>query len=423
MTPIQFCTTSSRRYLPYARALGQSIRQSNPQSTLWVLLTDDHQHQVQAENEPFRCVWNEEIGIETEELHRMFLIHAEEFHIAIKPWIMEYVLGETGAPVMFIDSDIQVYGALDDIGALIEEHGIVLTPHVISPYPLDGLMPDDTTILGAGTFNAGMIGVGRRGIGMLQFLESRLNRESYVDVTKMRVGEQRWLDFVPSFFHCHVLRDPGVNVAYWNLHERPVTRVDGVVHAGGAPLRTYHFSGYSFAEPGVLSRHATDRPRIRLEEQPLVAALCDGYRRAVTGAGYAEAQTLHVDFEQLPGGIPIDGLLRAVYKASVLGAEHQGVGYPPDGYDLGQRPLFLKWAELTYKSAGLAVPPWAAAPVAAVAAPERQAPGQQVPEVLELFRQFATATAAALANIEARLLEVEQRVEPSQNTARVPLAS
>ena len=37
-------------------------------------------------------------------------------------------------------------------------------------------------------------------------------------------ADQRWLDFVPSYFEHHVLRDPGVNVAQWNLHERRVRR-------------------------------------------------------------------------------------------------------------------------------------------------------------------------------------------------------
>jgi hypothetical protein len=418
MAPIQFCTTSSRRYLPFARALGQSIARSNPDATLWVLLTDDHQHREAGRSEPFRSIWNDDLGIETDELHRMFLIHAEEYHIAIKPWLAAKVLQDTGGPVMFIDSDIAVYGALDDVGELIDEHGVVLTPHAISPYPLDGLMPDDTTILGAGTFNAGMIGVGARGLELIEFLQSRLRRESYVDVTKMRVGEQRWLDFAPSFFHCHVLRDPGVNVAYWNLHERPLEERNGTVYAGGAPLRSYHFSGYEFAKPGQLSRHAAQNPRIRLEEQPILQRLCDEYRRAVTGSGFAAAQALNVDFAELPGGIPIDGLLRAVYKASVLGAEHQGVGYPPDGYDLTQRPLFLKWAELTYAGAGLAVPPWAVPTVAPVASAASEGP-----EALELFRQFASATATALGNIEARLGQVEQQLAEVQPATKVPLAS
>jgi hypothetical protein len=98
--------------------------------------------------------------------------------------------------------------------------------------------------------------------------------------------------------------------------------------------------------------------------------------------------------------------------------------YPPDGYDERARPLFLKWAELTYAAAGLEVPPWA---VVAHPADRRAAPAAAAEptatEALDLFRQFASATATALSNIENRLVDVEHRVAASPSDARVPLAS
>ena len=36
----------------------------------------------------------------------------------------------------------------------------------------------------------------------------------------MMFTDQRWIDFVPSLFDHHILKDPSYNVAYWNLHER-----------------------------------------------------------------------------------------------------------------------------------------------------------------------------------------------------------
>ena len=38
--------------------------------------------------------------------------------------------------------------------------------------------------------------------------------------------DQRWVDFVPSLFDHLILKDPGCNVAYWNLHGRELT-LDG----------------------------------------------------------------------------------------------------------------------------------------------------------------------------------------------------
>ena len=50
----------------------------------------------------------------------------------------------------------------------------------------------------------------------------RTRREALVDVARMMFTDQRWVDFVPSFFDHHILKDPGYNVAYWNLHGREV---------------------------------------------------------------------------------------------------------------------------------------------------------------------------------------------------------
>lgn len=392
MKPLQFCTIASRQYLAHARALAQSIERTNPSSRLWVLLADDHRHEVQREREPFLGVWNEEIGIERNELHRMFLIHSGYF-AAIKPWFIEHVLRESGGPVLHIDSDTQVYDALDDIADAIESHGALVTPHIVSPYPLDGKLPDDTAILGAGTFNAGMIGVGSRGTALLTFLQSRLKRECLVDVAKMRVNEQRWLDFLPAFMgdNLCVLRDTGINAAYWNLHERPLSRVNGQVFAGEQPLRVYHFSGYELEHPDVLSRFApAEVARVTIEAGSILAELCADYRRAIERARNGETMMSSIECPQLPGDITLDDSLRAVYRASLLLAERTNDALPPDGYEISEREAFIAWARWAYPAAGLAVPAWAAPP-----------------GLEDVVRRLVETTAQAVATIETRLALIE----------------
>ena len=404
MAPLQFCTIASRQYLAHARALAKSIQRSNPSSQLWVLLVDDHLREIDRNTEEFCGDWNEELGLDLEELHRMFLIHGG-YLAAIKPWFMDYVLRSSGGPILYVDSDIQIYGALDDIGDLIEEFGALLSPHIVTPYPLDGKIPDDTAILGAGTFNAGMIGVGRRGMALLEFLKSRLRRECYVDVAKMRVNEQRWLDFIPSimFDRLHISRDMGVNAAYWNLHERPLSKKGGEIYAGAVALRAFHFSGYDLEHPEVLSRHAGgEHARVRLEEQPIVAELCARYRDAVQSSGYAHCATLPLQFESLPIGIPIDDTLRAVYRASVLLSERQGSALPPDGYDLASKDAFITWARWAYPAAAQELPDWAAPP-----------------SLEEVVRRLVTTTTQAVGMLESRMASIEEDLR----TQRLSFAS
>src|SRR5690606_24035113 len=94
---------------------------------------------------------------------------------------------------------------------------------------------------------------------------------------------------VPALFEHTVLRDPGFNVAYWNLHERPLTKTaDGTVTAGGSPLRFFHFSGYRPERPWLLTLHCARKPRVLLSEHPVLRELCDAYGAALREAGYAE---------------------------------------------------------------------------------------------------------------------------------------
>lgn len=394
MAPLQFCTTSSRRYLPYARALHESIRRTNPGATLHVLLTDDHYRTVKQADEDFVCVWNDELAITPHELHLRFLIHAGMFHIAIKPWIVEHVLDRTGGPVVFIDGDIRLYGPLDDLGGLIAEHGVVLSPHVRAPYPLDGLLPNDITILSAGVYNAGIIGVGRQDQAFLEFWKSRLAWNCDVDIPNMRVAEQRWLDLVPSITHAHVWRDPGVNAAYWNLHERPLSRREGTIYAGEVPLRAFHFSGYDITQPEVFSRYMLDRPRFYLNEQPIVAELAAAYRAGVFAARYEECVAIPVDFAELPGGIPITPELQAIVRAAVERSLERGTPLPPDPYAAASRPAFCDWARTAFPAAGYPVPTWSV-------------------DAQVALHDLAASQSAALARLDLRIRALEEQSAPA----------
>ena len=63
---------------------------------------------------------------------------------------------------------------------------------------------------------------------------------------------------IPSFVErVRILRHPGYNTAYWNLHDRAVTRdADGRFRTGGEPLAFYHFSGFDPNNPSALSKHS-----------------------------------------------------------------------------------------------------------------------------------------------------------------------
>src|SRR6202011_462567 len=127
------------------------------------------------------------------------------------------------------------------------------------------------------------------------------------------------MDFAPGLVHdLHVLRDPGYNVAYWNLPTRAVRRAGEGYTADGGPLRFFHFSGYDPERPDELSRHQN---RIRLSEEPALRELCDSYRAALLAHGYGEASDWPYDYDRLPNGLAIDATARSVYRQALARGE------------------------------------------------------------------------------------------------------
>jgi hypothetical protein len=175
-------------------------------------------------------------------------------------------------------------------------------------------------------FNLGFISVGPQARDMLAWWQERLSRDSLVAPHRMLFVDQRWIDLVPGFFPHVVLRDPGYNVAYWNLHTRPLQREGDAITVGGAPLRFFHFSGYQPERPWILSQYVRENRRVILSEQPLVRELCDNYAQRL--AVHA-APRLAYRFASLAGGVALTPSTRAIYRTALLTAERSGVLPPP----------------------------------------------------------------------------------------------
>jgi hypothetical protein len=51
------------------------------------------------------------------------------------------------------------------------------------------------------------------------------------------------------------LRNPGYNVAHWNLHERVLSKQDNMHVNGKFKLVFFHFSGFAFDDVTKISKH------------------------------------------------------------------------------------------------------------------------------------------------------------------------
>lgn len=285
-----------------------------------------------------------DLEIERQELHQMLLFYdVTEMATAVKPSLLKLLLDRGEEAVCYLDPAILVYNPFDELVARAEQDGIVLVPHALTPFPRDGLLPAEQSILRSGVFNLGFVAVGQTGRAFLDWWHRRLATDA-LDATEIGLfTDQRWVDFVPSLFPHAICRDPGMNVAYWNVHERGVILTDrGPATQDGHAIRFFHFSGFDPAMPHRLSRHGFDRPRVMLENEPALATLCREYAAALMGADYAKWSCIPYGFDTLPGGLRLSQKIRRQYRSAIVEGEDSEVPRDPlaDGGVAFRRWLF-----------------------------------------------------------------------------------
>ena len=341
---MRVCTIIARNYWAHARTLAACLAEHHPDVTLAVLVIDgDAETVAAASRERFDVVLPDAIGIERREFHRMSTMYdVLELSTAVKPWLIRSLLKEDGTPVIYLDPDVEVFAPITEAAELAESRGIVLTPHTLEALPSDGYEPSELTILGSGTYNLGFIAVGRDAFGFLDWWADHLRRDGLISKEEGMFVDQRWIDLTPSLFDVHIVRDPGWNVAYWNLAQRPITWFGNRLEAAGRPLRFFHYSGFDPDRPR-LSLFQGENPRVRLEDQPVVSELCERYARRLIEAGYRAYSRLVYGFAHTLTGLPLDQTARRLYRRELIRAERTGVPEPPNPFEHGARDDFESW--------------------------------------------------------------------------------
>jgi hypothetical protein len=325
------CTVVARNYLPYARVLGDGWRHHHPDVPLRVLLIDEDAPPPGAHPDLIGAAAVEEADGELARLRGIYT--PAELATALKPRLLRLLLHEGADVVLFLDADNDVHADVRDVVPLADRHGIVLSPHLLTPPPPDGRSPGEIEQQRTGIFNSGFLAVGRSSRPFLDWWAQRVRLDCLFSDAMGAHADQLWLDFVPSYFDHHVLRDPGVNVAVWNVHERRIACVDGTFTVDGAPLRTFHFAGFDPSRPMQPSTYAWATPlRCDPATQPDLVRLCRAYGAKLVAAGIAQARRESSPFSCSAGGSPMGTWRRRAYRELLIAAEAQRVELP-DPYE------------------------------------------------------------------------------------------
>jgi glycosyltransferase involved in cell wall biosynthesis len=342
---VEYCTIAARNYLAGARVLAHSVREQLGR-VLQVLVIDALEVERDSfRDEPFDALLPADIGLPQQEFRSMALIYeVTELATSAKPFLLRALLERGTGTVCYLDPDIVVYGPLGDLEQLLAIHDVVLTPHMTAPLDPDGGLPDETVMLQTGSYNLGFVAVGPGGAPMLDWWADRLRRECLVRPTEGRFVDQRWMDLAPSYFDVAIWKDPGCNVAYWNLHEREFTRGARGYEVDGAPLRFFHFSGFSPLKPTEISKYIFGPPRRGFPESPALARLFRDYQRALLDAGYLDAMKIPFRYDHTADGVEFDRFMRYAARGAILRHdEDPTAALPPDPFEAATAGAFIDW--------------------------------------------------------------------------------
>jgi Glycosyl transferases group 1 len=266
------CTIATPNYLGQLLTLGRSLAAAMPTTEFRVLVLQDctdvapvqkHIDEYLAEVNSGashkavaidQCDW---AGFDVESAALFY--NVLEFATSVKPALLRSFLRQGWDRVTYLDPDIQVFG--DFTPLLDDDAAVSLTPHLLSVIPDDGFRPSTNDILEAGFYNLGFCSVRPAAVPFLDWWSDRLQFDCLADPAGGFFTDQKIMDLAPLKTSVQVVKEPGCNVAYWNLHERSIVLDDGVwrvVHEGAHhPLYFFHFSGFVLSGTASLSVHAT----------------------------------------------------------------------------------------------------------------------------------------------------------------------
>lgn len=335
------CTIIAGNYLPYARALATSFANQSHDAEFHVLLIAGHEHL--GADEPFHAMTPADIGLGGRRFRLMATVYdVMELATAVKPWLLESLLDDGYDSVLYLDPDIFVYRSLDDVFAATEAGGLTVTPHSLVPIPRDGRLPEDRDFLISGAQNLGYVGVAPAARAFLHWWQERLERDCLNAPEDGLFVDQRWVDLGLTHHRHQVLDDPGLNVAYWNLHGRPLSESGGRVHAGGSPLTFFHFSGFRPELPDQLSIHERGLGRTSPSADPLLERLCSEYATTLNRAGYPMIAARY-PYDVAASGLALTRPIRRAYRLDLLEAERAG-RLLPDAFEPEDAGAFADWA-------------------------------------------------------------------------------
>jgi hypothetical protein len=258
-------TIVAKNYIGLAQILEESLKEKNPDTDFFIMVADDFSDDFDLEKLPSNILTaRKELNISSRHwIDMSFKYDLTEFCTSIKPASFSYFMEKTKyQKIVYLDPDIYIYSSLNPIYEMLEDHSIVLTPHITTIQDIFQGDRSESGLMSTGVFNLGFCGIKSNPCAkkMISWWHERLLDKCYIDSHDSYFTDQKWMDFLPCYFtsnELYVSRHLGMNIAPWNYFERKVSMSEEGLKVCNReensrkvdfPVIFVHYSGYNYTE-------------------------------------------------------------------------------------------------------------------------------------------------------------------------------
>jgi hypothetical protein len=278
-------TIVTTNYISYAKTLGDSIVQHNPDYVFFICLIgkkEDLNNDVDVRK--FDLI--EMIELNDQEVINLMQSKYSPFELscALKPYFAEHILKNRPVTrLKYLDGDIMFFDSFDQDIEANTTSSIFLTPHFFNSVDLSEDVNDASLIKG-GIYNAGYFEVTNTNISysFLDWWKSRLAKCCYYykPPYEQIFVDQSWLNLVPVYFKdTYIIDHLGYNTSFYNLHERKISNINGNYLINDSQrLIFFHFTGYKYYQHEQVSIHFK---KYNYKNTPYLESICNLYRQTL----------------------------------------------------------------------------------------------------------------------------------------------
>jgi hypothetical protein len=286
-------TLCSKNYLGQATTFYDSFKQHNPDIITIIGVVDKLYPEEKERLSGYEFLEVDTVGHPSfADMKSRYTI--VELNTAVKPYYIKYFFDtrKNIDKVIYFDPDVYFFNNIGSIENNLDKFDFILTPHFSNPV-YDKYWLSEKVVLNTGIFNLGFFAIKRSDTAnkLLDWWCRKLYDECIHDLSNGYFVDQLWMNLSVCHFDNYVIdKNPGLNAAHWNFHERNFNfENDKWLVNGQYELIFFHYSTY---KPDTPTKIADWQNRFTFATRPDIVPLFDTYKAHLVKNNYAYFKAL-----------------------------------------------------------------------------------------------------------------------------------